>query len=509
MVANSPETSAHPELIFKSYLEKRKRKETDAQPDEAVTVEVAAENDAKAQEMVDALLDRAEQIPASEYQKILTLSDLRELIDNLTPESLAAANTSLAGKGKEASSVLGLLKVMINGRDNTTGLQNKFALNDSLRQTIIEIINTKDETARLDAMRRSGMIYFDVRGLKMVNDARNNHSDGDAFIARVASETKIVAEQIFGKILGPQAVAGIFRDGGDEFAITFHHAGHDLETIMTNEKIAEIFPETIAVTRADTGTTEELDVRNIAQQIAGLSGAEGETSTVKLIEVLSKILEVKMFDQKFVSESFPREVIEAHLKKGQPDYHNAALADFDMPILTAQGAQTNYEIFKNTKHSYHKKILSDEKINRLSAPEVVNAFMSAMRLAGDQKSYEAKNYQNRTWMESPDPFQQLLIDLVSRNEITVAYAESLRLAKNIILDIHNEKEALQAELQKLYRTAEEREHECAMVKQKLEMLYADLEKNLTELTAARHQIQAINQEKDRQLNPDLMDGGGI
>lgn len=461
---NSPESGSQQESIFREYLEKLKAKRG---ADEVLEVapENTTEDDAKAQVMVEKLFDRADQIPTAEYRKILTLADLKEVVDTFTPESLAPI---LAHKvDKDPAELLQQLKKMVSGIDHTTGLSNKFALNDSLRQTIIEIINTKDAAERTEKMRRNGLIYFDVRGLKMVNDARNNHEDGDAYIARVASETKVVAEQIFAQILGPQAMAGIFRDGGDEFAVTFHNAQYDLEAPVTRENLAEIFPETIAVKRPGADITETVYVRKLVAEIAGLSGGEEETGEVKLVTVLSKILEKKMFDQKFVSESFPREVIEAHLKKGQPDYKNEALAEFQLPIVTAQGAETYFEVFKQTKNSYHKKIPTDAEIAKLGAAQIVNMLMSATRLSADQKSYDAKNQQNRTWMKSPDPFEQLLIDLVSRNEITLAYAESLRLAKEIILDIHEQ------------------------------------------LTAANTKLDAIKQAKENELNREFTDGDGI
>lgn len=463
MIRNSPEGASQSENIFKKYMETQKSKGGLVSAVEAAP-ENTTENDAKAQTMVEKLFDRADQIPASEYQKILTLADLKEVVDVLVPENL----TPIFKKGvdKDPVELLRQLKSMVSGLDYTTGLSNKFALNDSLRHTIIEIINTKDNAARIEKMRHSGLVYFDVRGLKMVNDARNNHSDGDAYIARVASETKVVAEQIFTQILGPQAMAGIFRDGGDEFAVTFHNSQHDLEATVTDENIAEIFPETITVRRPGSTTSETVPVRTMAAEIAGLSNTE-ETKEVKLITVLSAILEKKLFDQKFVSESFPREVIEAHLKKGQPGYKNEALAEFELPIVTAQGAETYFEVFKQTKNSYHKKIPSDAEITNLGAAQVVNMLMSATRLAADQKSYEAKNQQNRMWMESSDPFQQLLIDLVSRNEITLAYAESLRMAKEIILEIHEK------------------------------------------LMTANTKLDAIKQAKERDLNREFIDGDGI
>ncbi len=508
MSTYSPEDLKKREDIFKEYADKRKQKrESDPTP-LVDTTEQDLEKNQIAQEMAGKLFDRADTIDEADYKKISTLSDLRGLIGRLDQETLEKINTDLASEGKNPEEIIKLLKEMVSGVDKSTKLQNRAALSDSLRQTIIELIGTKDTTEREEKMRRSGMIYFDVRGLKMVNDSRGDHADGDAFIALVASVTKLVSEQIFTKVLGEQTIGGIFRDGGDEFAITFQDSNHDLEQTMTEEKIREIFPETVPITRETDGQTDDLELRDLAVNIFNSLKSKGEAN-VTLIKILSEVLSQVLLSQKFVSELYPREVIENHLKKGNPEYTNSALADFDLPLITAQGAQSNYEVFQKTKASFYKKILPQEKIDQLDAAGVVNIFMSAMRLSADQKSYDAKNYQNRTWMESKDPFQQLLIDLVSRNEITVAYAESLREAKNIIVDIHEEKGMLTEELAKTYQLAKERESECDKLKQELENTYRLLEQKMTELEQVQARIARIDEEKHNQLNPDLTDGGGI
>lgn len=484
------------EKVFKKYIKlKRSDEEKANQGEEEEDPEVTKEKDRQAQIMLEKIFTKADSVSEDEYRKILTLADLRLLINSLTPENLLTANQALTTEGKDPSEVLKLLRKTINGRDETTGLQNRFALSDNIRQTIIEIIKTKDAATREEKLRHSGLVYIDVRGLKMVNDARHDHSDGDAFIARVADETKVVAQQIFAKVLGEGAVTGIFRDGGDEFSITFENSKYDLEEVVTREKITEIFPETITVTRIhktvrkvngkeitdEKEVTGVVEIRELALILAKFTGAEDETSSLKLIDLLSAILEQKLFEQKFVSELFPREVIEKHLKKGRPNFENAALATFDMPILTAQGAQTNFDVLKNTKHTYHKKILSDEEITNLSAADVVNAFMSAIRLSADQRTYAAKDAKNKKWMESSDPFEQLLIDLVSRNEITITYAETLRLGKEIVWDLHVKAKKQQQR---------EKKHKAELKK------HREAEK--------KRQIERYNQ-----LNPDLLNGGGI
>lgn len=509
MDQTSPKEKLENDAIVNAYIKQKGEEKAALLSKEAVIKDNnEKERDAEAQEMVEKIFVKADQIDEVEYQKILTLEDLKRLINNSTPKSLEAAGLHLIEQGKSLEEVLGLLKNMVSGVDHITGLQNKAALSDTLRQTTIDIISTKDEHQRTEKMRRSGMIYFDVRGLKMVNDARQRHADGDAFITMVADETKVVAEQIFAKIVGDQAVAGIFRDGGDEFAIAFQDSKHDLEAPVTLEIIDEIIPETITVTRKD-GSTQDMDIRNIAKTIFESPTLNPGSGEMKLINLLSKMLEAVLYEQKFVSDMFPREVIEAHLKKGSPNYHNEALAEFDMPILIAQGAQSNYEVFKKTKEDYYKDKLTTEQINNLKAPGLVNILMSAMRYSADKKSYETKNTQNRTWMRSSDPLDRLLIDLVSRNEITVSYAESLRLTTDVILDLHFENKDLKKERLELYEAGQAREIECNKIKDKLDKALQTIEAQAIELAEARKVMDAVKVEKDRQLNPDLTNGGGI
>lgn len=398
---------------------------------------------------VNKLFSEAEKLDPSEFSKTATVDEVKKFIQFFRDSSenfLPALPEDIRNKYLE---IITVLETRTRGKDPTTLIRNRDFLNEEIKGAIIEVIAAKTEEEKEKIMRHTGIIEFDVRGLKVVNDANKDHAVGDAFLRRIAKETTLIGREVLSKILGTSTSIELFRDGGDEFCIFIQNSEEDLEAPITIEKIQERFPESVQIDYPDVMDfedpnnkektfprmrTQTFAVRSMAIEIFHELQSQSPNGEVKFLSVVSKLTQ-RLLAERTCEDIMKTKTIEKHLKKGVPDYTNPGLENFKLPLLVAAGETSLFNVFRDAKSEYIKR---GETVEGLNADKIVTMLMSMVRLCADQGSNEEKERQNARWTNSENPVEKVYADLISRNSVTIELSQKLRELRRKSMDLLEE-----------------------------------------------------------------------
>lgn len=462
------------------------------------------------QQYVDGLFAEAEKKDREEFSETATMDEIKKFLEFLKEHKSALVpelDTSIRDKFDK---FITLLETRTRGIDTNTFLPNRDLFNERVKKAIIDIILTDDEEKKVWQMRHTGIIAYDVRGLKVVNDANEDHLVGDAFLRRIGKETSNSSPA------QKKLELSLYRIGGDEFDIFVFSPDQDLEAFTSEKELSEFFPTsieidfTLPIPQEDPNKPEKTlpPIRKQTFRVAEMACTifrelqqQQPDGQVKFMSVVCMLTQA-LLKARTCEDIMETKVIKKHLLKANPDYKNPALEDFKMPLLVAAGGTTFFSVFRNAETRYIKR---GEKLQDLNADKIVTLLMSMVLLAADQESIAEKKRQNIRWTNSSDPVEQLYADLISRNEITILLSQKLRelqkageelmdrfrriMATNF--ELGKEKEQLKHEIEGLLKAHEAREQEI----QTLIQMIHELEETI------REQEQTIQELREKSSFP--------
>ncbi|MFH1286756.1 MAG: hypothetical protein ABII02_03320 [Candidatus Magasanikbacteria bacterium] len=316
-----------------------------------------------------------------------------------------------------------LIKNRLSSIDHTTGIQTRAAQNDVMRKEIARLQEMEGGLRNEENIKKIGFISFDVRALKVINDANEDHSVGDAYLREIAQDTEKKVLPIIKKILtevskstgsSREPIVELSRDGGDEFSI-FVSSDVNLEELLDGERIAELFGR-----NAD----KLVDVKN------------PKMTHPSLIELFKEYLGSSISEET-KSHLLPKDKLEKHLGDETP------IPDgFEFRPHVAAGSSTLWYALHNAHKAHFKNLAHEPK----STIEAINAAMGALRYDADYEAYRDKETMDDTWRSSKNELDQFQEILQSRNEYTNRLILEKRTLREDVHKLEEQKEALKREL---------------------------------------------------------------
>ncbi|MBP9691664.1 hypothetical protein KBD81_06315 [Candidatus Woesebacteria bacterium] len=355
-------------------------------------------------DLTDTIVEQKKEIP------LVHLTDLEKVLDIIKKE-IDNPTSSLAQtfkKQKIHPEALQLLDRRIQSIDDVTKLPRREQLTEWLRDYIAEMRQNKNYNQMSKGI---AFITFDVRGLKMVNDVMKDHKKGDIYLKRIADHMTENIVPVIQRIIGENGKVHAGRDGGDEMGLVIK-GDRDLTEKMTLERFEELAGISLRV----------------------LSPTEKENSDKSLIQWINTYIECSFRNEK--NEVVDQERLEEFAKKGE-DADYTLPEGFELRLNVASGATTLYEVMNeastdNFKENLDEIINSDDPnksiIDRsLSIEEQFKqanyTLVGAMRKDADGKSYVSKQEQNDFWIHSPEEIHNVMIKIISRNDVTISLAK--------------------------------------------------------------------------------------
>lgn len=331
-----------------------------------------------------------------EEDRILTPSEYVDVcldaIDAGRPETTSFDEVSKkieAARDAFSETEYALIMKRMRGRDSVTGAMTRDNMNEHIKK---EILKKAQERGGIEEYANTiGLISFDVRGLKVVNDATRDHAKGDEYLKHIAQ----IAETVIGKTIQEalqkmsptqkEPVIKVSRDGGDEFAILIS-SDVDLDMTVTNEDIHKLFGQ-----EADT-----------------ILKKHGSKDSNRLMDLITELTN-DVFPEFKHNSILPREQLKKHLGEG---IHIPK--EWEFRSFVAAGGSTLSEVLDDP-HRGHFKTLGSAPAN---GEHALNAIMGALRRDADGRSYWHKEEQNRLWRESKNPIDKFQETIQARNEET-------------------------------------------------------------------------------------------
>lgn len=361
-------------------------------------------------EAVKKFLEKREQEGEAAKQYLAEILAMAEKMQ-VSPASSNDLQTALADKITELKTtdpeLGGMLERKLNDTDTTTGIPKRDSQNDGIRSEIFKRIKEGGN----EEYKTLGMVSFDLRSLKLLNDAVSNHEVGDEYLNRIATKATELSKKI-AELLGVDFT--ISRDGGDEFSVVFTSENIDLN--------------------------QNLDESN--SQLKNLLADGQDTKNIRIIDAISKYLEQEigkethndlflegkekdLYDiltkkgKTAEAESFARKQMKIKLEnfvnQGIEDetLHFKMPDNFDLHSFVAAGGSTLYEIINNPNQDDYKTYETPK-----SEMHALNILLGAMRGRSDKESYRQKDLQNQEISRGKDEVSEFRIGLLSRNEFT-------------------------------------------------------------------------------------------
>lgn len=388
-------------IIKRGYITKDRWNElTNDQKEIAINTEIKRADDSyrdamRATEYSSQLLETVEGMT----EKPATYNDLRESV---------IINNAIYLLDDEKS---GMLEKRLSDEDKTTGIPGREMQNDKLRSEIYERVkgNNREKVART-----LGMVSFDLRSLKLVNDSVSNHEMGDEYLRRVAQKAKELGEKI-AKLLGVEV--NIARDGGDEFSIVFSSENVDLEDQLSDGELKNLIEHEVAV-----GKTRVIDAisQYLTQEVGKMVHNDLFYSETTKTELKDELMEKGMSEEEAEKQaSDPREHMRIALEKfankgmADPELYAEMPKDFNLNSFIASGGSTLHEVLNTPETDDYKKLENPQ-----SELHALNLLVGAMRARSDKEAYHQKEVQNREITENKTETNEFRKLLLSRNEFT-------------------------------------------------------------------------------------------
>src|SRR3989338_4445899 len=326
-----------------------------------------------------------------------TFADLNKTIKS-TREELKIRNTELGG----------MLERRLNDTDKTTGIPKRDSQNDNLRSEIFDRVKGKNQEATAKTL---GIVSFDLRSLKLLNDAVSDHKVGDEYLRRVAEKIKKVCENLQ-ELLGIDFT--ISRDGGDEFGAVFSSKDINLEEEATPE-IKNLLTNGI---KLETGkTTRVIDIISVylEQEIGRETHNDLFLDAANRTEYERLKTEGKTNEAETLAREQMRKKFEGFVNKGidDPELKFKMPENFDMHSYVAAGGSTLYETLNRPDPDDYKTYETP-----LSELHALNILVGAMRAKSDKESYRQKEKQNKEISTIKTEENEFRMCLLSRNEFT-------------------------------------------------------------------------------------------
>ncbi|PIT86968.1 MAG: hypothetical protein COU33_00215 [Candidatus Magasanikbacteria bacterium CG10_big_fil_rev_8_21_14_0_10_43_6] len=408
----------------------------------AEEVETIAES---ARSLVDTLLheltigEKAHFVGEGDVTRALDI--LRQLMEGKhAPEkTLETVHALLAGDALKDihPETLQYIEGKIAGKDPVTGLERREAQTNRMRDMFNELRETEEGAAFIESANKKGLIVFDVRGLKMVNDVMKDHKYGDQYLKNM---TDLTNEHILPvlKALGNKTDATLARDGGDEFSILINSDMDLSEKVGLDNFLADV---DAAIDHTD-GFIEHV-------------GRQEKTR----LEFLTEYAEFRLAQE--VNRSIDREKLCEFMAKGEADPEAYQLPEhFEPRMLVAAGSSTFAEVIEHPENEEFKDDIKaynetgELPIKAVKDPSkyAINSLVGAIRSRADSRSYKRKTDQNNAFIESEKPEDQLMIKMISRNDVTVKLALDLQKSRGEIRSIATE---FETQVTRLSRQREE------------------------------------------------------
>ncbi len=340
------------------------------------------------------------------------LKDLKTLFDYISEEKNKPESKlqSLFAHKDTLEEAMSLIEKRIENTDIVTDLPRREQQTELLRDALVKIQDKPREYIQMS--KGIAFITFDVRGLKMVNDVTKDHKKGDQYLQQIASHLKDSIIPFIKNIIGENGNTYPGRDGGDEMSI---------------------------VIDSQTDLTRQIDKAEF-EQIAGFSAEnfsinESEQNTKKsLLEWINTYIEYSYKNKE--NTIVERELLEDFARQGEDENYQLP-QEFKLKLHVASGATTLFDVIdqpdtRDFKEDLDALLDSEPKKESVIDPNLpasqktkiaTSKLLGAMRTRADRQSYEHKTAQNNAWISSEHEIDQVMIKIISRNDITISLAK--------------------------------------------------------------------------------------
>lgn len=358
------------------------------------------------------------------FQKYL--EQIRELLNEIKDNTFCSIEQTFERLKKFKSEFVDeewkIIETKFRGTDAVTKIANRGTQNTRIIEEMIKK-QKEGEGGLFQQGETMGLLAFDVRGLKAVNDANTDHGKGDIFLYDIAEifdneiipVIKVVLETAVeqkGNKMGwdeeeitkakNKIIVEVSRDGGDEFSILISSNDIDLTAGIPNELLDNI----------DTEKKELGDY--IKEDLGLLKYILKEKSDGRLIDTFTKFAQVQMKDHE-LEEVLDRETALDFINRGaEPNMRMDLEKDWAFRPLLAGGACTLKDVLERPLEGQFKG-----KRTATTTKEALEQLMGAFRSYADKLSYEEKYRQNEAWSSSEDPEEKATFAFVSRSELTI------------------------------------------------------------------------------------------
>lgn len=376
---------------------------------------------------MDSIIDHLKSL----YRQPLTIHEANEEIQKF-----------LANVHKETRAIV---EKKMTDQDEVTKLARRDGQNDAIREAIF---SRKNEDGEIKGANNVGFISFDLRALKVVNDATKDHRVGDMYLERVALGMREVSNEIKSML---DVNISLGRDGGDEFSMLITSNGINLDEDISGENISENAKKIASLPEIQ---------QFIKERKLQIIEDDGKTTTIDvpitLMDALTELVNKRMSEKKHsdlflnkeqkteydrllsegnsaeaeqLARSTMHEVLFRHVNKGAEENEIVQVPEnFELYSHVATGGATLSEIINNPTSDDFKK-METPRNGRIALEQLAGA----LRSRSDIRSYDAKSAQNRDLIESSnDPEKRFRILLTTRNEFTAALGrEIIRLSDRL------------------------------------------------------------------------------
>ncbi len=357
-------------------------------------------------EVTDAIVENRKPVDFARLKDLKTLFEYIVAEKN-TPES--KLHTLFPNKDT-LEEVMYLIEKRIQNTDDVTDLPRREQQTEILRDAIVRIQNkTKDY---IEMSKGIAFITFDVRGLKMINDVTKDHKKGDQYLQQIASHLKETIIPFIKNIIGENGNAYPGRDGGDEMSIVIE-AKIDLTKPMSKAE----FDKMAHLAAGDFSIKESQ-----------------ENDQKPLLEWINTYIEYSYKNKE--NTIVERDLLEEFAKQGEDEGYELP-EEFRLKLHVASGATTLHDVIdqpdtRDFKEDLDALLHSEEKKESVIDPKLpasqktkiaTSKLLGAMRTRADRQSYEHKTQQNNAWISSENEIDQVMIKIISRNDITISLAK--------------------------------------------------------------------------------------
>ncbi len=357
-----------------------------------------------------------------------------------------------------------IVKRQMNDIDYVTKAPKREAQNGYLKEEIVRMVQEDKELKNANTM---GFISFDLRGLKIVNDATNNHKIGDEYLRRVVESTKDISKTV--EELGVKT--NIARDGGDEFSIALSSENLDLDQNVNTENIPDNLKDFIKSDEIQEMIKELSSTKTVQEE--EYEAVEVTVENIRLVDVITEYYNRKLAEQKhdciFLPEDERTEYykleqkakrsateearfrgleeqaknimhgyFENHVNTGlkEGEERTKVPAEYSLNSYVAIGGVTLSEIIENPSASDFKNVEEGFKGDGITAAE---RLVGTLRTRSDKKAYRHKARENQKIAQSDDKIEKFRMITMTRNEFTAEMARELATTKDALTECLNSK----------------------------------------------------------------------